>query len=122
MLTLPSYHLLPHAATLDDPRLVATVFAPTNDAIERTLRDGGASKQQLLGVRAGAVVVCVACWAGGMVWFWSKGGGVAGWAGAVGWLVGQWPCARPILRDGKSNGGVSGSRPRVVISGGRPLT
>lgn len=46
-------HLLPHAATLDDPRLVATVFAPTNDAIERTLRDGGASKEQLLGVRAG---------------------------------------------------------------------
>ena len=39
--------LLP-AATLDDPNLVATVFAPNNDGIARTLRDGGATQAQLL--------------------------------------------------------------------------
>ncbi len=38
----------PAAATLDDPALVATVFAPNNDGIARTLRDGGASEEQLL--------------------------------------------------------------------------
>ena len=39
--------LLP-AATLDDPSLVATLFAPNNDGIARTLRDGGATQAQLL--------------------------------------------------------------------------
>lgn len=45
-LRCPPYPPVP--ATLDDPRLVATIFAPSDSAFERTLRDGGGTEEALL--------------------------------------------------------------------------